>query len=162
MIKARGGPDTIPGFLMDSVFLSDMHMATMSHRRPSYQLLETHQHAQKTALPQACESFGLSHYRSESLILGEGLMSTLNQEFRAGLEHLQDIVNFTNTFNKSLAALPVELRRLYLSKCFAVEHEILSQILPRGADIGHRVADLCIIATLLFIYTCVQFLLAIG
>jgi hypothetical protein len=156
MIETRGGPDSVPSFLMDSIFLSDMHMATMSHRRPSYRLLATHQYSLDTALPNACISFGLSDYRSESLSFGEGLMSTLNRDICVSLEHLQDIVNYTNSFSKSLAILPVELRRLYLSKTFAVEHEILSQIQPRGADISHKVVDFCTITTLLFIYTCIQ------
>ena len=156
MIQTRGGPDSIPSFLMDSIFLSDMHMATMSHRRPSYPLLETHQYSLQIALTQACNSFGLSPCRSESLAFDEALLSTLNQDFCACLEHLQDIVNYTNTFGKSLANLPVELRRLYLSKTFAVEHEILSQVQPRGDDISHKVADFCAITTLLFLYTCVQ------
>ena len=141
---------------MDSIFLSDMHMATMSHRRPSYPLLDTHRYSLHADLPEACNSFGLSPYRTESLALGAGLRSALKQELCVSLEQLQDIVNYTNTFGKSLASLPVELRRLYLSKTFAVEHEILSQILPHGADIGHKITDFCIIATLLFIYTCVQ------
>src|SRR5271163_2163992 len=105
MVKARGGTDSIPSFLMDSIFLPDMHMATMSHRRPSYHLLANHQYALRTTLPEACNSFGLSPYRSQSLVLSEGLMTTLNQDFCASLEHLQDIVNYANTFGKSLASL---------------------------------------------------------
>ena len=141
---------------MDSIFLSDMHMATMSHRRPSYPLLDTHRYSLHVDLPEACNSFGLSPCRAESLALNTGLRSALNKELCVSLEHLQDIVNYTNTFGKSLTSLPVELRRLYLSKTFAVEHKILSQILPHGADIGHKITDFCIIATLLFIYTCIQ------
>lgn len=77
MVKARGGTDSIPSFLMDSIFLSDMHMATMSHRRPSYHLLANHQYALRTTLPEGCNSFGLSPYRSQSLALSEGLRALM-------------------------------------------------------------------------------------
>ena len=141
---------------MDSVFLSDMHMATMTHRRPSYPLLDTHRPSLQTYLPQACHVYELTPYRCERLILNDRLIARLDQAFNGCLEQLQDIVNYTNTFSTSLATLPVELRKLYLSKTFAVEHCILSRIQPSKSESSNEVQNFYIIATILFIYTSIQ------
>jgi hypothetical protein len=141
---------------MDSVFLSDMHIATMTHRQPSYPLLEVHQPSLQASLPQACSSWGLTPYRYESLIFKKDLLARLGRGFSASLEQLQDIVNYTNTFGNSLGILPIELRKLYLSKTLAVEHGILSQIHSRNEDVNYEIQDFCIIAALLFIYTSIQ------
>lgn len=141
---------------MDSVFLSDMHMATMTHRQPSYSLLDAHRSSLQTYLPQACRLYDLTPCRCKSLMLNDRLIARLDQAFYASLEQLQDIVNYTNTLGKSLATLPIELRKLYLSKAFAVEHCILSRIQPSNSEISNEVQQFYIIATLLFIYTSIQ------
>lgn len=141
---------------MDSVFLSDMHMATMAHRQPSYPLLDAHRSSLQTSLPRACRFYELTPYRCESLMLNDRLIARLDQAFYASLKQLQDIVNYTNTFGKSLATLPVELRKLYLSKTFAIEHCILSRIQPSSGETSNEVQKFYIIATLLFIYTSIQ------
>jgi len=156
IITARGGTNSIPAFLMDSVFLSDMHMATMAHRRPSYPLLDAHRSSLETSLPQICSSYGLTPYRCESLIINNRLLTRLNEALSTSLEQLQDIVNYINSFGKSLATVPGELRNLYLSKTFAVEHGILSQIQPHQEGLTHETRRFYIIATLLFIYTSIQ------
>ena len=77
MVRSRGGPENIPDFLMASVFFSDMHLATMSHRRPSYPLLQAYHSSLETWLPQICGTNGLSQYRTERLILNECLEAHL-------------------------------------------------------------------------------------
>lgn len=141
---------------MDGTFLSDMHMATLSHRPPSYALLDAHQSSLQTSLPRACSMCGIISYRCETLSLSEKLSARIDPKFFTGLVQLQDVVNYTNTFDKSFETLPVELRRLYLSKTFAVEHAILSQISPHSIAIVSPIADFCTIAVLLFIYTSIQ------
>ena len=141
---------------MDSVFLSDMHMAAMTHRQPSYPLLDAHRSSLQTYLPQACHLYGLTPYRCERFMLNDRLIGRLDRGFYACLEQLQDIVNYTNTFSTSLATLPVELRKFYLSKTFAVEHCILSRIQPSKGKIINEVQNFYIIATVLFIYTSIQ------
>ena len=156
MVRSRGGPDNIPDFLMASIFFSDMHLATMSHRQPSYPLLQAYYSSLETWLPQICATHGLSQYRTERLVLNECLKAYLSDEIVTAIQHLQDIVNYTNSFSKSLTALPVDVRKLYLNKNFAVEHAILSRIEPNPRPKQNTTEDFCIIATMLFIYTSIQ------
>ncbi len=119
MIKTRGGPSSVPSFLMDSVFLTDMHMATISHRKPSYPLLDAHRPSLETLLPEACRSFGLPPPHCQILGISDKLLEILDQGFATALAQLQDLVNYTDAFEKTLQQVPVDLRKLYVSKTFA-------------------------------------------
>ena len=156
MVKARGGPNSIPSFLMDSVFLTDLHMATMNHRPPSYPLLDVHKPSLQTLLPEACHAFGLAPHPNTTLRLSDKFSERLDRNLAATLVQLQDLIDYTNAFDNTSGKLPVDLRKLYVSKTFAVEHSILSRIQPHEADVEQEIQEVCINAVLLFLKTCIQ------